>query len=135
MTLRWPEQDRGAAAVVTTLWTVLLLSLVWGLLVPTARVMVAADRARVAADAAALAVLSGSTLAGGTGQPALDAGRQVAVANGAALDSVDSTGWPVTVTATVVVDLDGIAGVLGRRLNTTAAARLVPGDVTVSNDG
>lgn len=58
-----------------------------------------------AADAAAIAVLGGSALAGGTGEPDVDAGQRVARANGAVLETLDLAGWPRSVIVTVRLPL------------------------------
>jgi Flp pilus assembly protein TadG len=120
------RHDDGTAALLTTMLALAMLILASGLTVHAAHVMRGADAARVAADAAALAVLSGSSLAGGTGQLDLDTGRQVATANGATLVGVDTSGWPLSTAVTVAVDIRGLPPGLRPQLRATAAARLHP---------
>ncbi len=63
-------------------------------LVTVVDVSLAAARARTAADAAALAAMSSSPLAGGDDAPAV-AARAAAAANGARIAATDDRGWPL----------------------------------------
>lgn len=122
------REEQGAAALLTTLLVTVMLTMTVVLTITTAHIMRGADVARVAADAAALAVLSGSPLAGGTGPPDLEKGREVAVANGAELVAVDRAGWPLRVTVTVEVGVSGLPSGVNPTLRARAAARLEPPD-------
>lgn len=126
MTRRDPAS--GAAAP-TTLAVVgmVCLGLMAGLVV-LAGGLAALRRGSHAADAVALAVMSGSVLAGGDGQPALEAGRVVADANGTQLVAVDLAGWPtaVLVHLHLVPTAGWGAGGLLPPVTLVAAARLEP---------
>ena len=63
---------------------------------------VAVARARGAADAAALAGMASSPLAGGSGSPQL-AAAEAAVANAATLIAAEEDGWPLRYAVTVSV--------------------------------
>ncbi|CAN5282777.1 hypothetical protein BH23ACT9_BH23ACT9_03440 [soil metagenome] len=115
--------QRGAAALTSVLCTMALMALVVPLLLAVTGVLAAGSQARTAADAAAVAVLSGSVLAGGDGDPDTATGDRVARANGAALVAVDLAGWPTAVVVEVRVTA---AGWLQDRVTARAAARLEP---------
>ncbi|WP_108665921.1 hypothetical protein [Euzebya rosea] len=123
---RWLPQDRAAGASAPT--TLLVLGLVTlGLTVAIAslgRATVALQHGTAAADAAALAVLTGSPLAGGSGSPNVEAAADVARDNGASLVRVELAGWPRSVVVAVAVDLD--LPLVDGVVTTEAAAALHP---------
>ncbi|HUG83964.1 MAG TPA: hypothetical protein VMM13_05340 [Euzebya sp.] len=121
-----PAADRGAAAVTGVMATVVALVLLLPSLVAVAGLLATARSTRSAADAAALAVLSGSPLAAGSGVPDTGAGHDLAAANGARLVSVDPDGWPMEVSVTVTARPAGVLGDLVGDLTAHATARLVP---------
>jgi hypothetical protein len=106
-TLRWParrrvQRDRGGIAV----WLAIALCL-WlggGVIAVTAvtDLGVAVARARGAADAAALAGMASSPLAGGSGSPR-PAAAEAAAANAATLVATEEDGWPLRYAVTVSV--------------------------------
>ncbi|MGI9015950.1 MAG: hypothetical protein ACR2HR_02400 [Euzebya sp.] len=118
------DAQQGAAALLTTMVALLIATMVCGVIIAVAQVHRTADDLRAAADAAALAVLSGSPLAGGSGPADVTAGRATAAANGARLDSVDLDHWPLGVLITVQADVAGVGPVAGFPLRATGAARL-----------
>lgn len=115
--------ERGAVALLATTLTLALV--VFAVLVVTgvARVTTASAQARVAADASALAVLGGSVLTGGLGDPGTAAGEAAAIANHAELIDLDLQGWPIAVTVTVQVPLPWPLDLL-RPVRGVASARL-----------
>ena len=97
------RQD-GATGLVMVLTVAVLLPVMGTVLAGAADLLVAAARARAAADAAALAGMATSPLvtapAGATGVDAGDASpgaaaRRIATANGAELTASDEKGWPL----------------------------------------
>jgi len=105
--LRWPPRrlvhsDRGGIAV--WLAMALCLWLAGGVIVVTALtdLGVAVARARGAADAAALAGMAASPLAGGSGAPR-PAAVEAAAANAATLVATEEDGWPLRYAVTVSV--------------------------------
>ncbi|WP_370326461.1 hypothetical protein [Euzebya sp.] len=122
-----PHDERGAAALLTTLVALLLAALVMAVGLAAARIWHAAAAARTAADAAALAALAGSPLAGGDGPPDLTAARATAAANGGELVEVDDAAWPVAVVVHVRT-WTGPTPIGSRPLTAAAAARLVRPD-------
>lgn len=99
------RDQQGAAALTTMLAAVVVSAALIGSLLLVGSIMATADRARLVADAASLAVVSGSPLAGGDGGPDVAAGRAVARANGGSLRSVSLDEWPLEVIVTVSVRL------------------------------
>lgn len=118
--------DGGAAALTGLLAVALSLLTVLPILTAVGDASHAGARATTAADAAALAVLAGSPLAGGDGPPDLVAGHRMAEANGARLVDVDLDRWPTGVAVRVVAGPRGPVARLVPRLHARAAAELVP---------
>ena len=118
--------DVGAAALLTLLVAGTALALALATTSAALRVVVDLAAARTAADATALAVLSGSPLAGGAGAPDTAVGAEVARRNGARLVEIDVAGWPRAVAVTVAVELPDVWPLADRSLDLRAAARAVP---------
>lgn len=121
---RPPRTDHGAAAVTTVAVAGLGVVLALALMAVTIATLGAAHRTADAADLTALAVLSGSILAGGDGEPDLTAGRDLARRMGVRLDAIDTGGWPVTVV--VRVSRPPPVAMAGLRITAEAAAQLHP---------
>ncbi len=114
-------------ALLATIAGLVLALVVCLLTAAVTRVVEGTGRAQDVADAAALAVLSGSPLVDGDGRPALDAAHRVAQANGLVLVAVDLDGWPLGVRASVHPGVDLAAPFGGLLLPPRwGAARLVP---------
>ena len=118
------DATQGAAAPTTLLVLGLVAFALKVGVVSIGRAAVSLQQGTAAADAAALAVLTGSTLAGGDGSPALEAAADVTLENGATLVGVDLAGWPHRVLVVVAVDI-GLP-LVGGLVTVEAAAALRP---------
>ena len=101
-----PTFERGAAGLTVVLGAVVVLVVGLAGVTAIADLALTSARARVAADAAALAAVGASPLAGaGAGAPAdpQAQARQLAAANDAELVATDDFGWPLRYGVTVAV--------------------------------
>ena len=96
------NDDSGFVAIWLAVAVLLVLGGAWLLVVVATDVHAAAARARTAADAAALAGMAESPIAGGSGDPA-GAARNLAAANGGTVVELDRDGWPFRFAVTVRV--------------------------------
>jgi hypothetical protein len=92
--------DRGAAGLLTLGGALVACAVALAVVLAVTSVGVTAARARIAADAGALAAMGASPLAGGAGSPDKEAVR-LAAANGATVVAVDRSGWPLRVVVEV----------------------------------
>ena len=134
------DQD-GAMGIVVVLAVAVLFPMVGALLAGAGDVLVAAARARSAADAAALAGMAASPLvtspadsAGGASPEA--AARRIAASNGAGLTSSDVRGWPLRYRAGVEVAprLAWVRRIVGS-VGATATAAVRPRTPSAHVDG
>lgn len=97
-------RERGAAGLIMVLATVLVLLVGLAAITAIADLAVTSARARVAADAAALAAVATSPLAGGGIRPdPRSQAQRLAAANHAELVDVQPSGWPLRYGVTVAV--------------------------------
>lgn len=119
-------REDGGIAIVSAVTAMLLSVAALGLTSAVLDYGVAAARARTAADAAALAAMSASPLAAGTGTPGPRA-DVVAEANGARVRRIDDDAWPLRVRVVVeVMPRSRAVSALTGAVEATATAQVRP---------
>jgi hypothetical protein len=122
------DDDRGGVALLTLVGAMLLAAVGMVVVVAATDLMVAQSRASTAADAAALAAVGASPLAGGDGDGDPQwAAYRLARENGAELDTFDDTGWPRHATVAVHVQTRmSLLRTMAPTVRAAARAELVP---------
>lgn len=120
--------ERGGVALLAVIAAVLVLAVAIGGLAVSVDLHAAHARARLAADAAALAGIAASPLVGGDGDPAA-AAEQLATVNGGRVVELDRSGWPLRVTVVTATEPRlALTATLGVEVRARAAAQLRPVD-------
>ncbi len=117
-------REDGAAALTTLMASFIGVGLGLVLLLVAIDLGLAWSRARMAADSAALAAVGSSPLAAGNGQPRT-AAQELARRNGAQLENLDLSGWPVRVKLAVAVTPARVLNLALPEVSASAAAAVV----------